>query len=328
MTHLKWDRAHTARRDGRARREMAAGPTEDELRELVAKYKKEGLLVSSTPALVPSGAPGIVEVTPEGAPEMTTEIVEVAPSVAIRWLEGNIHNRPLRQVDVERMTRAMREGRWELNGESIIFDAQGMLLDGQHRLWACVESGVAFRTVVVRGVHPRAFTTIDQGRRRSLSDHLVVASVTDGVAARTLSTTLVLVHRYRTGTIFTKEKLPPQVIIDLARREPAIKEWLQRVLATGRGLRAFAPYVAATVYLGAERHPVEASAFVRGWVTGAELEAESPILALRTRVAGNPPQTLQERFALAIVAFNAHLAGRALQRVRIQPDRFPKITGV
>ncbi len=62
---------------------------------------------------------------------------------------------------------AMKAGAWVVNGQPIIFDTDGKLVDGLQRLSACVEADVPFKTLVARGVHADTLHTIDQHRARS-----------------------------------------------------------------------------------------------------------------------------------------------------------------
>ena len=104
--------------------------------------------------------------------EKTSMRIEViTPDVAGEYLALNTRNRAIRKAHLEDLTKAMRAGAWVLNGQPIIFDDDGELIDGQHRLNACVASGSPFITYVVRGVSDaRAFTTIDTGKPRGAHD--------------------------------------------------------------------------------------------------------------------------------------------------------------
>ncbi len=104
--------------------------------------------------------------------QLKLNTVRVTPKMATEWLEANTHNRPVSDKKVRDYATAMREGKWMLNGETIIFDKNGVLADGQHRLWACITSEVAFETVVVGGVLSDAFASIDTGMKRSGKDVL------------------------------------------------------------------------------------------------------------------------------------------------------------
>jgi len=102
------------------------------------------------------------------------EVVEITPADAQRYLNNNQNNRKPRMTVVERYSRDMRAGNWSLTGESITIDANGNLLNGQHRLMACVRAGVPFTTVLVTGVTPNAFKDIDTGTKRTIGDMLML----------------------------------------------------------------------------------------------------------------------------------------------------------
>ena len=63
--------------------------------------------------------------------------------------------------------RTMKSKAWVVNGQPVIFDSKGHLIDGIQRLSACIEAGVPFTTVVARNVQGDTLHTIDQHRARS-----------------------------------------------------------------------------------------------------------------------------------------------------------------
>lgn len=112
-----------------------------------------------------------------GIPDLVTwEFDDVAsvitPEVAERLLSLNIANRVVRPDAVARYADDMRNGRFLPTGATIAIDTEGRILDGQHRLLACVESGVTIRSIIISGLEPEAFTATDKGSRRSLADTL------------------------------------------------------------------------------------------------------------------------------------------------------------
>ena len=68
---------------------------------------------------------------------------------------------------VETYARAMEAGSWIMNGQPIILNEEGRLIDGVQRLAACIEADVSFTTVVARNVRSDILHTIDQHRRRN-----------------------------------------------------------------------------------------------------------------------------------------------------------------
>ena len=69
-------------------------------------------------------------------------IMDVTPELACRWLEANTQNRVVNPAHVDRLVRDMKAGRWYLTHQGIAFDTHGLLVDGQHRLWAILEADV------------------------------------------------------------------------------------------------------------------------------------------------------------------------------------------
>lgn len=108
-----------------------------------------------------------------GSSAMAARHVEITPEIAEIWLKTNRKNRPLRKDWVARLARDIKDGLWQASGQTIIFDANGMLIDGQHRLAACVQAGQAIASMVVWGARPdAAFRVIDSGHIRTVSELL------------------------------------------------------------------------------------------------------------------------------------------------------------
>lgn len=115
-----------------------------------------------------------IAVQPENFdPEISVTQEIVTPEMAGEWLtEANIANRPITSARVDQYALAMKNGEWRINGEFLIFDSVGRLANGQHRLKACIKSGCNFPALVIRGVDPDSWTTMDSGRPRQASDLL------------------------------------------------------------------------------------------------------------------------------------------------------------
>jgi len=102
------------------------------------------------------------------------EVVEITPEMARDWLGFNTHNRPLRARTVQAYAWDMLSGNWQWNGESIKFGADGILLDGQHRLAAITEAAVTVPMLVLRGLPGHTQDTVDGGIKRKFSDVLIL----------------------------------------------------------------------------------------------------------------------------------------------------------
>lgn len=103
---------------------------------------------------------------------MQITIETITPSQAAVWLAGNINNRSMRQSLVKQYAKEMKNGTWRLTHQGIAFAIDGTLLDGQHRLAAIIESGIAVTMLVTRGVDQRSQLVMDYHARRSSGDAL------------------------------------------------------------------------------------------------------------------------------------------------------------
>ena len=97
------------------------------------------------------------------------EVVRMTPDMARAILKNNPNNRNVKRDRVSLYASDMEKGRWQLNGESIVIDANGNLKDGQHRLMAVIKSQCTVPMVVVTGVDADC-NIYDRGSGRSVKD--------------------------------------------------------------------------------------------------------------------------------------------------------------
>ena len=93
---------------------------------------------------------------------LSVEVEIISPEQAQAYLTNNAKHRKVKQKKVDEYMKEMRDGKWRLNGKVLIFDRNGRLLNGQHRLHAVVQSGVSLTTLVVRGVDPSVLETKEE----------------------------------------------------------------------------------------------------------------------------------------------------------------------
>lgn len=101
-----------------------------------------------------------------------TEQRLITPELASELLNHNDANRPLRAGRVEFIAQAIKRGEWKVTHQPIAISPSGRVLDGQHRLWAIVESGIACEMLVATDVPENTFDCIDLGTKRSITDIL------------------------------------------------------------------------------------------------------------------------------------------------------------
>jgi hypothetical protein len=259
------------------------------------------------------------------ADSVTTTVISLSPEAAQSLLDMNTHNRPQRSRHLDRLVETMRQGLWKFNGDAIRVSSTGRLLDGQHRCAAVVLSGVTIQTLLVTGLPDDTFVTIDVGSSRTGADMLSIAGE---VNCRNLAaiTRLVLIFErigdYRPSGIGaaadpTHEQIIRRVDEDLR----TASSWVSsnpftRKYLTG-SLGGFCRYLF-------DRHSEEASrTFWEKLETGANLQADDPVLLLRNRLLEQGDKTATARrylAALVFKAFKAHTAGRRLKTLRVRTE--------
>lgn len=260
---------------------------------------------------------------------MTMEVELITPEKAKFWLENcNSKNRNINDRLVNSLAKEMLADKMKLNGETIKFAKSGKLLDGQHRLSACVKSGAPFRSVVVRGLFDDVFDTIDTGAKRTSSQILAVdgfknAAVLSGAAryAKTLETDPVPRHLLNVSATSLRDYIYDN------------PELCDSVLV-GRlaGALCSNSMMGALHFLLAKRDRELAGQFIRDVVKGAGLPSHSPELMLRNKfldIRMNKRKNYGpiEQCAMVIRAWNAVRQHRNIGILRglVENSTFPKI---
>lgn len=112
--------------------------------------------------------------------KMYTVVMEVGPDQALEWLETNVRNRPLDQRHADRLATEMKAGRWKLTHTGIAFDINGILQDGQHRLWAVVLSGCTVELSVTFNTAEDCIAYVDGGKKRMAHERMSLSGRYEG----------------------------------------------------------------------------------------------------------------------------------------------------
>lgn len=99
------------------------------------------------------------------AMKMRTEMV--TPELAAHYLKRNVDNyRKISKAKAALYAEEMKAGKWQLNGEGIMFDETGRLKNGQHRLAAILIAGIPVEMTIIEGVADNVMI-YDNGMTRS-----------------------------------------------------------------------------------------------------------------------------------------------------------------
>jgi hypothetical protein len=265
---------------------------------------------------------------------MTMTLETVTPTKAETWLAANKRNRHVNKAWVEDIAAALRRGEYKPLAP-IAFDWNGVLIDGQHRLLAIIESGVTIKLWVAHNVDPDTQQVIDTGRKRRLADELHMQGIPN---AALLAAMVVLVYRAEQHTLRTTSAHPtiPEGLALLSRHPnlpmsiPAARGVSAR-LGGPPSIYGFLHYHFASIE--SDDAQEDADYFFEHLGTGEGLEPGDPLLALRRlleRARQDPSNTLTQatRMAVFIKAWNAFRSGEPIQKLYwkaggANPEKWP-----
>lgn len=264
---------------------------------------------------------------------MAVEVAEklITPEVAKGYLAANRGNRRVRRSVVQRYAADMQAGQWHLGTGAIVVDVNGVLIDGQHRLLACIEADAAFPCVVFEGVDPAAKAGIDQGAKRSLSD---VLSWKGEVNATNLAAAVRVGWTWSNGDPFNRHRVPSvDETLDWLDRNPSIRSAVIDAQPCRRQFYCPLAVVAATLHRLRLVDAAGADEFLEQVETGANLPVGAPALALRNWMTGQAASATTGRRPLPPVyhfvwvkAWNYFVLGREAKIVRfIKRESFPEV---
>lgn len=112
----------------------------------------------------------------------------ITPKKAADWLDANKSNRRMRAGVAERYAADMAAGKWTQCPEPISFYEDGDLADGQHRLWAIIESETSQRFPVARGLKRADGLNLNTGLGRTLVDNSRISGASDNISNALVAT--------------------------------------------------------------------------------------------------------------------------------------------
>jgi hypothetical protein len=266
--------------------------------------------------------------------KITSKIETITPEIASHYLKNNKENRPLSTVTIENYADAMIRGEWMFNGDAIRIDEDGNLLDGQHRLYAIISSGINIESLVIKGLPREVFSTIDIGRGRRKADFI---SLLGYKYATQFAAALEILYIYRKNNFkfvharAGKKNLSTQQIIELAAKEEGLIESIKIIKKIGSMQNILPPAIAAAFhYIVSEKEPERANLFFEQLYSGANLSPNSPILTLRNQQLNYRINRLsQNRKALIIgiiKCWNAYESNESLACIKFnENDEVPNI---
>ena len=249
----------------------------------------------------------------------------VTPQIALDWLCRNRGNRKVTLATLQKYAKNMLSGRWKRTGQGIVFDRNGKLLEGQHRLLACLFSGASFTTFVVTDASDEAniFAYIDNGKIRSASDALYTSG-SNGCSKMLAAATKIAVRYeaggYKVGSLPRMPELEPYEVMEYIQAHEGMIDAAHKLVGNfKKGMKVIGHEGVATFFSWQviERYGINVlDGFMQPLASGANLAEDSPVLALRDRLraAGDDESkiTLQQRLGLLIKGFGMYYCGETV----------------
>jgi hypothetical protein len=219
--------------------------------------------------------------------EIEIKTVYVNPEMAQDLLTHyNPKNRPIRKIRVDAYARDMRAGKWLVNGETVKFDWNGNLADGQHRLLAIVQSGVTVPLTIVTGVDPDAWGTVDAGVAKTAADMLANKGVPNAALQASVARLALVLNEGMAEGRVSGSKVTNTEVGEYLEDHPEISESVHRTEQARKLIKGCRPSL--MVYADTKFAEIDPNAAANFWHAAAELVADFD---------GDPAVTVARRFA-------------------------------
>jgi hypothetical protein len=203
------------------------------------------------------------------------EIMTIRPSDATQWLRANRNNRPVRKRHVEFLASEILNGNWQVNGQAIVIAEDEQILDGQHRLFAIIEAGKPIKSMVVYGISPDAFKTIDTGAVRTGADALCLYFPdVQGYIVKAAATAAQWCYRLERQSIHShgRSRMSNTDVIEYVSKHPSMFQCTETLAGYPHESRPLSLGCGTALYEMFQRKNVEkADLFMRRFYTGEEI---------------------------------------------------------
>lgn len=264
-------------------------------------------------------------------------VVEICPDDArtiLATARNQFVNRGVNENAVLRLAGAMRRGEFVDNGESLIFDTDGVLIDGQHRILAIIRSGVSVVVTASLNVPRDAVFTVDDGVKRTSGSVLTMAGYGN---ASTLASVARIVWSARRRNPFGGDPSRTQ-LVELVASDSGLAAAATVRPKIINGVGAVAPFQ-AVIYFARKYDRAKADEFLDQVTTGEGLHRGNPALAFRNRMvtmqSGRDSRVDRHRhnpslelWDVTASAWNAHVRGNAITKVQTLSERWTRPDGL
>jgi hypothetical protein len=241
------------------------------------------------------------------------QIMVVTHEMAGDWLDnrsrpGTAHQRKLSAKKVAGYTEAMNAGKWRLTPQGLIFDTEGWMFNGQHRLQALRNSDLeSLDFWVFPNEAADLFALVDTGAVR------MARQLYSGSYSSVITSAPRYLGKGKIGEYITT--MAPADVLSAVDDWPELVTHAASVAAAQQKLKIpGAPHLAILAQAERTEHRDKILSWINGLVRGTDLAAGDPRLHVRDRfltMAGR--RTPELTYNLLAKAWNAHVKEAKLQ---------------
>lgn len=259
----------------------------------------------------------------------------ITPERATADLENQIpNNRPLVPAVAAMYARVQAAGRWEWDSpDGLIYDTEGRLFQGQHRLKAIVINGVRVKMWVTRNAPMSVASVLDSGKGRTVAHRLHFEGHKN---AKQLAAVGRLAVLWEARRLWSHGLTPArEEIIGMIEKYPDIQayadltaSWPSRVTLSP-GLAGFTWWILGQI------DTQEAFSFMGSLRSGANLGDHHPIHVLRERLIRDRDTGVargETRVLLTFLAWRAYLGRDEIIKLQlpsqVNDDTFRRVLGL
>jgi hypothetical protein len=249
-----------------------------------------------------------------------SRLVTITPQLGEELISRNIGNRNLSLGEVSKLREEIRRGNFVTTGQGLSVNTQGILVDGQHRLYALKAEGWPnVKMFVMTGIADEAKMYFDQHRIRREKDIFDIEHPSAKVKSRFFSVLNYIIQYNNKWNRAGRTKL-----VNSEKKEmiPIYKNEIDNVVDIGSPKAFFAsPHYAGFVVVAHETGRLsEVCDFVKQVADGINLTDRMPAYHLRNFVSmqrgGSGSNIHQERMMKSIAATRAFLDKKEMKLLR------------
>lgn len=255
---------------------------------------------------------------------MQTDIRIVTPEEAASILTKNTRNRPVNATRVALFETYLRNGEMQLTHQGVAISSSNVLLDGQHRLIAIVNTGIPAKLMITTGLPDSVFSVLDTGAKRTAGD---ILGINGAVQCSTMAAGIRLYILY--------QRIPElmwngQNASQIARTTSISKVYnddkdgwthAATIARANRLTKIITPGpMSCLIYLAMDfEYSLQyLEEFLFKLKSGYDLCMYNPILAYRNKMINSGELRQQEKLADYIKLFNAYTTGQQLKIFKSQ----------